>query len=374
MKGLGITLKGIEDVAVLEVNELIKRRAAAADGAVVFEASPEDLCALCYRAQSLSRVLLLLFEFGIEELESGIAAFKLELGKRSLKEWTGTFRVVCQREGKHDFSSQEFAAKAGGAIAELTKSKVDLENPEVIFYAYISGRNGYLGIDFTGFDSSKREHNIFSHPSSINSCLAYALMRLSGYDGKKEFLDAFAKSGQIAIEAGLFATKLAVNHYRKEKLAFKNLKALSINAEKLFREIDKKAGLKNKKIHCVDSLIANVRAAEKNAKIAGINKAISFSRMDASWLDTKFRKGRISYAASFFSISGEEAAKTAKEYFYQMEYILERKGRIAVMAKSGIDLEKYAAEYKFRTIEKREIKRGDGRNTILVFEKAAPKP
>ncbi len=57
-----------------------------------------------------------------------------------------------------------------------------------------------------------------------------------------------------------------------------------------------------------------------------------------------------------------------------MEYLLDCKGRIAVMDKCGIDLEKYAAEYKFRTIEKREIKRGEGKNTILVFEKATPKP
>ncbi len=373
MKGLATTLRGIEDTAALEIRELIGAECEIIDGGVVFGIKDyEDLFLLCYKAQSVSGIMLLLFDFEAGSLKEAEEDFGKKSGKEDLKEWVKeSFRVNCTKNGSYEFSGNELAGKIGKIVKERTGKEVNLENPEVVFAAFLAGKKGHFGIDFAGFDLSKREYNIFSHPASINAALAYAIARMSGYGRKGKFIDVFAKSGLIPIEAALYASGFPVNHYRKDKFAFLPIKKFEkMKFGEFFGKIDKKADMKSKKIYCIDSAMPNVRAAEKNAKIAGINKTVNFSRIDVSWLDTKFRKNEIDFMATFFSIpKNEDAEKTAKELFYQMEYILGKKGRMAVMTRNPEMLEKYASDYKFRVKERKLVIRGEEKNSILVFVK-----
>ena len=75
---------------------------------------------------------------------------------------------------------------------------------------------GFCGILINPFDLSKREYRVFAHSADIKGTLAYALLRISGYNPVKHFLfDPFTRSGTIAIEAALFGSGLPANYYRK---------------------------------------------------------------------------------------------------------------------------------------------------------------
>ena len=83
----------------------------------------------------------------------------------------------------------------------------------------------------------------------------------------------------------------------------------------------------------------NLKSAEKNAKVAGVNKLIDFSRMDVSWLDTKFSKGEVDIVVSQLpspskSFAEERVEKLLKELFYQLEYILSRKGTCVFLTRA----------------------------------------
>ena len=93
MKGLVITSKGIEDIAALEVKELIKAKSEIKDSCVIFDIKKlEELCLLCYKAQSAEKILFLLGAFELKELEKSIAKIKFDdwLYKKT------TFRVSCK--------------------------------------------------------------------------------------------------------------------------------------------------------------------------------------------------------------------------------------------------------------------------------------
>lgn len=55
-----------------------------------------------------------------------------------------SFAVRCRRVGKHDFSSQEMAAYIGSAVYEVTKSKVNLSNPDFELFAEVRDDKTYV--------------------------------------------------------------------------------------------------------------------------------------------------------------------------------------------------------------------------------------
>jgi len=64
MKGLAICSKGTEDITALEIKEFINSKAEIKDGCVIFNIKKqEDLSLLCYKAQSVDRILFLFDNF-----------------------------------------------------------------------------------------------------------------------------------------------------------------------------------------------------------------------------------------------------------------------------------------------------------------------
>ena len=358
MKAIGVTHKGIEDVAALEIKELINKPSKVEDSVVLFEANKQDLALLCYKSQSLIKVLELFFKLKINKLED----FE-KIGKVDFK---GSFAVRCLRIGEHDFSSKDIEKVVGGAIYEKTKQKVNLENPDVTIFVYLYNDKAYIGIDYAGIDLSKRDYKIFTGAKALKGTIAYSLVRLSGYKPNEVLLDPFSISGEVPIEAALFASKFPLNFFDKEKFTFK--KFLKFNFEKE----DKNTKKSKLNILCYDSQLRNVKAAQKNAKIAGIDKQIRFGRADIEWLDTKFDKEsidkivtRIPELARFQK--EKDIEKLYKEFFYQVEFILKKKGRIVVIARDLSLFKKYVE--KFEVKNEREVSIGKEVLKIAVLEK-----
>jgi len=376
MKGIAITHCGTEDIACLEVKELIGAKAEKRNSAVVFPVKKaEDLCKLCYCGQSFKRVLLLLKE---SKATTKLPDAEKELKGIKFKEFFGrgtTFKVECIRKGEHGFQSADVQEEFGAAIVKSAKAKVNLENPDLIFFVYIQDRDLYFGIDFCGFDLSKREYKIFNSAFSLKGTIAYSLLRMSGYKKTDVLLDPFCDTGAVVIEAAFFASGFPVNFYAKEKFAFLKLKMLEkLDFGKFFEKIDSKISEEKLEIYAYDSQLRKMKQAQKNAKIAGINKMVQFSRVDVEWLDIKFKKeqaGLIVTAMPQWSQRQQlaERDKEYNEFFYQAEYILKKDGRICLICNKPEVVMKHAEKYKFRLEKQQKVMQGGMELAVLTLRK-----
>lgn len=383
MNGLAITARGIEGIASIEIKGLINSKTEEKQCAVLFSPTKlEDFCVLSYTSQSISRVLFLLDYFEFKDnvfklLEEKIK--KLDFSKFISKKTT--FAVKCQRIGAHDFTSMDVEKKSSEYMIRKInqnkelKSNVDLQNPDIIFYIYIHSNLCYFGIDLCGFDLSKRDYRIFIHPSSLKGNIAYSLLRLGNYKKTDVLLVPFSDSGEIAIEAALFSTEIPVNYYRKDKFAFLNLNLFKgIDFEKFFKKTTKIAKTRTKaRINAFSNLLNGVKASQKNAKIAGVNKYINFSKISVNWLDTKLDRHQIdkiitklpSYSQR---LNYKEADKIYAEFFYQADYILKNKGTIGVLLRNKIPKE-IPLKYEFSLLKEREIFSGKQKYNVFVYAK-----
>jgi putative N6-adenine-specific DNA methylase len=374
MEGLAIAPKGLEFVSSAEITEILGAEVSIEPTALVFPVKDvNELCRLAYLARSLRRVLLIFGAFNAsQELPDAISNLRKLIDVAPFSEWLGnSFKVNCERHGTHEFSSQDLAKETGEIIFEKTKVIVDLKNPDTQLFIYINDDKGYFGIDIAGFELDKREYRIMLHPKDFKATISYSLLKIAGYTGKEVLLDPFAHSGTNLIEAALYASKKSVNYYKKDAFAFNRLKPFS-GCQKIMEKADSQIKEKIKPVYAIDSSMQSLKSAEKNAKVAGVNKLIDFSRLDVSWLDTKFGKGEIDIVVSQLpfpskTISEDFVSKLLKELFYQLEYILSAKGKCVFLTKSSEFVKKLAA--KFTVVSENELFSGEEKLVALVLAK-----
>jgi len=363
MKGLAISYKGMEDITALEVKELLKVKTEIRESCIVFEVKKlEDLALLCYKGQAVNRVLLLLDEFKISKIED-----LRRINKIDFSEWLKgrTFAARCEIVG-NELNSQEVEKATGDQI----EAKVNLDNPDVTVFVYIYRNDCYVGIDL-GRDLSKREYKIFSTPTALKGTIVYSLLRIGEYDKEKLLLDPFCGSGEIIIEAGLFANDFPVNFYNKKKFLFLRLKEF----EKFdFEAVDKGILKEKTNIYAFDSQQRYVKSSEKNAKIAGIQKSIKFSRVDVADLELKFKEDEVDLIVTnpprvSSSVNLDAIRKIYHEFFYQAEYILNDKGKIVICSTKVELLKEEANKLGFKVKEERGIEHGKAVLKVVIFVK-----
>ncbi|MBN2052273.1 methyltransferase [Candidatus Woesearchaeota archaeon] len=380
-----ITDKGIEKIALLELDEIIKVKGKAEDKVVLFECKDYDeLMRFCYKSQSTQRAILLFSSFNFKNQEELISKIDDCLKKINLSDWLDkdkTLKVECERIGEHSFGSQTIEEDVGEKILAAAKKKigftpsVSMKGPDTIFYVFINHEKAYFGIDFVGRDLSKRNYRIYSAPAILNANLAYALVRLSSYDRKKKqkLIDVFCKSGVVCIEAALYATGLSINHYSKD-FAFKKLKILTgKDWDDYFKKIDSEAKLEKLDITGSDQMLRNVEASKRNAKLAGVDKLINFSRIDVEWLDTKKDEKSIDLVVSRIACPSKHTAesevrKLYKELFYQAEFFMKKGGRMAVITENTT-LFKESITPDFKLVQEDDLWSGEQKFQFVMIEK-----
>ncbi|MFH0867770.1 MAG: THUMP domain-containing protein [Candidatus Woesearchaeota archaeon] len=377
MKGFLTTHKGMEDIAALEVKELIGTISKTNEAYITFNIKNyEDLFKLCYKSQSAIGIYYFLKEFNYGDLFND---FKKNISKIDFNEWLSvntTFRVKCRKICENSTSTPDIEKKLGELIISHVQEKcsydqkVDLENPDIAIFVHLTSNKCCIGIDFAGFDLSKRTYNIFSHSAAIKGTIAYSLVRLSDYNKNEILLDPFSGSGTIPIEAALFASSFPVNFFSKEKFAFlKFNKFKDFNFNKLFKKLDQEISADKLEIYNIDSLMKCINYSKKNSKIAGIGKKISFSRTDVEWLDTKFEKGKIGkIAAKLPSLQKKDSSNIYNEFFYQADFVLNKKGKIALIGDTDM-VEKYSAKHNFKISGKKGIFSGKKKYEVFVLNK-----
>jgi len=380
-----ITDRGIEKIALLELDETIKAKGISEERIVLFECKNyDDLLTFCYKSQSIKKALALFGSFTFKNQEELIAKASESLKKAKLKGWFNkgtTFMVECERIGEHDFGSQTIEEAVGEKVLEQVKQelgfkpKASMKNPDTKVYVFINNNKAYVGIDFAGRDLSKRNYRIFSAPGIINANLAYALVRLSGYQPEKnqKFVDVFCKSGVVCIEASLYAANLSINYYSKD-FDFKKLKPFAKKDwEAFFKSIDSKAKLEKLDITGSDPMLRNLEASKKNAKLAGVDKLINFSKIDIEWIDTKKDEKSIDIVVSRIACPSKhtkeaDVRKLYKELFYQLEFVMKKTGRLALLTENASLLKEMITK-DFQIISEDELWAGEQKYQFVLLEK-----
>jgi 23S rRNA G2445 N2-methylase RlmL len=375
IKAIAIMHPGFEHISELELDEILGIKPDnAVKGSSVVEFSAKDrtdLAKLCYLSQSISRVMLLLAKFEITSSNPNdiLKSVRTNIENADFSDFLKdrTFKVNCEHLNELPVSSMDVAEEAGAAVVDKTSAKVKMNEPDIIVFVYFAGKSCYIGIDFSGYDLSKRDYKIYSLASSMNGAVAYSLLRSSGYKKGMTLLDPFSGSAIIAIEAALFQLGKSPNFFRRDKLAF--FKFMSFD----FSAFDKKeAPEKESSIVGSDYLLSCIKAGRSNAKVAGVDKIIHLTKVEAEWLDTKFEEKQFDIIATQPPIDSKlvdprQIEKIYKDFFNHAEYILKDKGRIAVILPKA-ELFKRSI-YNFEIEEEFMVWQGKQEMTVIVLKK-----
>ncbi len=234
------------------------------------------------------------------------------------------FKVECNREGKHKFTSQDIKIKVG----EIINKKVNLFNPKTVVFLDII--NDFCIIGLNPKNTGKRSYKIRINNDTLNSVIAYSLLKLSKCTKNKVLLDPFCSDGTILIEAGLLGGK------------------------KLY------------------GFSQDIKNASINSKIAKVK--INLYKENLSWFDTLFKKESVDLIISKAPYPSkrkrlEDVEKIIKELFHQASFILNKKGIILLISPKPELLEKYSKIYKFKSKEELVIKKGEEELKVLSFKK-----
>ncbi len=318
---MAICIKGLEDIAIKEIKEILKVDAKKIiDGRLAFEA--KEVKKLIERSQSLVKVYENWGKLKFKELDE-IGNF---VNKKNL-EMKKKFKISCHRDGEHVFTSQMVEQEVGKVI----DGEHDLKEPEEVVFADVVDNTFIFGLDLSPRLLSKREYRIKVCNQSINACIAYSMIRLSGYKGGI-FLDPFAKDGVIVIEAVKY---------------------------------------KKGKVNGFDDLFHNIRSCEINSKMAGVNKEINLSRTDIEWLDTKFKEGEVEQVVTTIPFPSKHVVekkvkKVYDQFLYQLKYVLGKKSKCVVIGQN-MDLFKEMLS-EFKIVDERDVKTGGLTQEIVVFK------
>jgi 23S rRNA G2445 N2-methylase RlmL len=380
-----IVNKGFEKVAVSQIREIIGTTTEinVHDTVVCFEAKTESkkfdkVFEFIYRNQITNRVLYVLSEFEYPQDDDSILEAVRKIIFNSEDKLlndiiinSADFRSSVKLDEHTDVTYLE--SEIGGIILDYAKSlgtelKVNLNNPTLNIYLYVYNGSAYLGIDLSG-DLSKREYKIFNNAVSLKGPTAFGLLMLAGYKPKNVYLNPCCHAGIIEIEAALYSTKTSHKYYNK---TFPFMKIFQdIDWEKFYKEIDSNRITDKFPITGSDKLLSSITAAVKNAKIAGIESALEFRRIDMDWMDVKFEEKDVDKIITFIPGSSKHDKNISKEYkelFYQAEYILKNSGTLTIMCLTKDLLIDASKEY-FDLEQESVVHSGSQTMYVLSFKK-----
>ncbi len=350
MKWYALSHVGAEEALAKELTRLgVEPRQLT--GGCVFEASKEQAANILYYSQCAMRVLAAITDGAYNELDLSYAHELIPAGE--------TFKVEVDvaAGGPGDETSIDLAS----AYGEQIDRPVDLEDPAYTVFVQVSSHS-LAGIDLFG-DLSKRYYRIFTNARSVKGTLVASILEY--YPPTGNLLDPFGNTGELAIEAALRATNTSPRKYEKHLSA-----SLLDDAKGSWTDEPVKP---EHKIWCYDSQLGNLRSCKKNAKLAGVSDAISFSKMDAEWMDVKFKENDLSLIVTVAPAVTKRnpSDKHLEELCYQAEYVLANtEGKLVVCClnpETAHALAKHAKTYKLRLLSERIIYSGQLAHHVVCY-------
>ncbi len=326
MNYLLLVSPGLEDIALQEVQELVKAKGKKSDGYVEF-ASKTPLKSTTF--QSCRRLLL---KVGIAKSIENISV--ADFPWHDFLAHESTFTIEIENVHGQDARTQ-LSKHLAMAILETLKSrnivpKLQFRHPQRMVVIYFTGKEYVVGLDVTGKELNAREYRVFPHAGMFRGDAVYFFVRTSGFVPEEKLLVGFAKDGTLAIEAALYAK-------RQGKAA---------------------------EIAAFDVSLPNVVAARKNATIAGVREILDINKYALDELDVKYGENAFDRLIFFVTQKDEEKIN---ELYYQAKYILKSKGTLLLIGRKSWEVSVSGA---FALKEKGELKRGESSYAWWLLERS----
>lgn len=331
--------------------------------------SEQDMILAAYTLQTPTFIGRLLaaskISVGFEDTLIELSAIAGTLPLKELFVKDKSFTVTCHREGTHEYNSVDVSQELGRTLKSVVNEElgfvpmVDLKKPQMKIHVHVEEEFAWVSLDLVGKDVSKRSFKVFNNPHSMKGPVAASLLMAAGWEPGMTLLDPFAADGIIAIEAALMGTHTSLHFYDKKLSLWPSAKA----AELLEAFDAKREDQEMHEISSFDAQLRNVTAAKKNAKIAGVDKSINFSKLDIEWIDTKLGSKTVDCIVTrpvetSKHIAAAKAQKIQKDLFYQADYVLKKGGNITFLCHRPEDLLPIAEQYKFKHLSQHLIHTG----------------
>ncbi|MEM2930861.1 MAG: THUMP domain-containing protein [Thermoproteota archaeon] len=242
-----------------------------------------------------------------------------------------SFRVTCRRRGGHEYTSLDVQRKAGQALVEKHRLKVDLENFDVNVLLDIVGNVCFVGLFRSEYVSGR--YIVFTHPAPLRPSVAYGMVRIADPKPGMTVLDPMCGGGIIPIE-----TALAVD----------GVKTYGFDISEYFLE-----------------------GAALNAEAMSVADRIIFEKVDCRRLSkaVRFKFDRIITDPPY----GTRPIARIKPYsFYsrcllEMKRVLEDEGKIVLITLKPDYVRKISSEIGLSLLHERSVKHGDAYPKIMVL-------
>jgi len=284
LKFIAKTLYGLESVLAAELEELGANKIKPLNRAVEFEGSTH----LLYKANLMCRTAL--------RILIPITSFKAHNDRHlyalsSKVKWTDylsldtTFAIDSTTHSDRFRHSRYAALKLKDAIVDQFRKEfnerpsIDSRTPDVRINLHIADTDVSISLDSSGESLEKRGYRTESNEAPMSEVLAAGLIKLSGWDKKKDFLDPMTGSGTIAIEAAMMNQNIPPGLHRD--FAFQNW--MDYNKE-LFEEIEMEVRSNivspSARIVARDINKRSLPIAKRNAMRAGVVEHIQWETAD----------------------------------------------------------------------------------------------
>ncbi len=272
------TFQGLEGVLAEELKALNAQDVEVGRRVVTFKGDKETMYRANFCCRTALRILKPIYKFRASDADELYeAVMKFDWDKVLSPSQTFSIDSTVFSE---DFRHSKFVTyRVKDAIADFFNDKynkrpsIRLTNADVMFDVHISGNEFTLSLDSSGESLHKRGYRVAQTEAPINEVLAAGIIKLSGWDGKSNFVDPMCGSGTFLIEAALIAANINPGVFRNS-FAFERWPDFD---QELFDSIyndDSKECDFEYKIYGSDISPKAVAIAERNIKSASVGKYI----------------------------------------------------------------------------------------------------
>lgn len=285
MKYVIHTPKGLLKYSIKEAQKIGLQLTKKTSSTASFEAKPSEAYKYTYKAQCIDRILLHIDTQRIKKIDDIEISVSEDITKLIQDK---TYRVTAQRKQEAPFSSINIEKRVGHLLCQKGIDNVDLTRPQLVVRCIYEDNKLITGIDIGGKDLSKREYKVFSNKNSINPVLGASFLQHLPYQDGDSVVNPFCRDGVLPIELAYQTTQTSP-HYFSPEFSFEKAGLLTFNQiDTLLESLEGQRKPSTISIHSYDRHFRNIKAHKKNAKIAGVQKEISFSRFEPEFLDLKF--------------------------------------------------------------------------------------
>ena len=287
---------GLESVVSLELRRLDIEVEKVEDARVLFLGDYQTMAKACLWLRTAERVLMEVASFearSFEELFQGVKALPWEqfIAKDA------AFPVKGYSLNSKLFSVSDCQKIIKKAIVERLKGVYGLEwfpeSGETYQVQFsIMKDNVSVCIDTSGEGLHKRGYRPAHNAAPLKETMAAAMVKLSRYRGRDDFIDPFCGSGTIPIEAALIARNIAPGLNRR--FSAMNWRIFD---PRIWAQARDEA--RSREFHGTYSIVGSdidphaVEIARENAARAGVGDIVRFEVADAAAFDRKTERGVI---------------------------------------------------------------------------------